>query len=118
MRRHNVEPEKKEQPAPANTQCAAFGCPLIGTISAVGGGDWWCRFHYGAKASDLQRITAQIRLLMRTHHEPVERMEDLVTKEDGSIDVDYYRAEIRRIKAKKPDAEALEERRAIQGEGA
>ena len=43
--------------------CHAYGCPLPGSISAstVGGGPWFCRFHFGARAAEWADITTSIR---------------------------------------------------------
>ncbi len=42
--------------------CAAYGCPLHGTMSiATGGTDtWWCCYHFGKEADDLQLVTSAL----------------------------------------------------------
>jgi hypothetical protein len=42
--------------------CAAYGCPLHGTMSNATGGsdDWWCSYHFGKEAGDLQAVTSAL----------------------------------------------------------
>lgn len=43
--------------------CAAYGCPLEGSIShsTTGGGPWFCASHFGTRPEDRDQITAKIR---------------------------------------------------------
>lgn len=43
--------------------CTAYGCPLAGSISSslVGGGPWYCRFHFGRMPTDFDEITTRIK---------------------------------------------------------
>lgn len=43
--------------------CAAYGCPLDGSIShsTTGGGPWFCASHFGTRPEDRDQITAKIR---------------------------------------------------------
>jgi len=44
--------------------CAAYGCKLLGTMSAsTAGGEWWCFAHFGKDIGRAQGITAEIRRL-------------------------------------------------------
>lgn len=44
--------------------CAAYGCPLLGTMSgSTGGGTWWCFAHFGKDVGRFQRITAELHRL-------------------------------------------------------
>ncbi|MES2346272.1 MAG: hypothetical protein V4641_01755 [Pseudomonadota bacterium] len=44
--------------------CTAYGCPLLGTLSAsTAGGDWWCFAHHGKDVGRFQRITADLHRL-------------------------------------------------------
>lgn len=64
--------------------CFAYGCPLLGSMSAntMGTTDWLCFVHFGCEISQYQRITAELRSLdwlsqaitdIRTrHHSPAE----------------------------------------------
>lgn len=39
--------------------CTAYGCPLLGSLSAsTAGGDWFCFAHHGKDVGSFQRITA------------------------------------------------------------
>jgi len=42
--------------------CAAYGCPLHGTMSnnTTGGDDWWCFLHHGREGAMVQQITTAI----------------------------------------------------------
>lgn len=41
--------------------CAAYGCPMIGTMSAsTSGGDFMCCLHFGKEPNELQAITVEI----------------------------------------------------------
>jgi len=42
--------------------CAAYGCPLIGSMcsSTSGSSEWWCFAHFGASAGRLQAITSEL----------------------------------------------------------
>lgn len=47
-------------------QCAAYGCPMEGGVSASTsgtGGEWWCMVHFGADAGSYQAITAELNRL-------------------------------------------------------
>jgi len=54
---------KKEVKESYSLNCCAYGCPLLGTISSAvdGKGKFYCRFHFGAKSSLFDKITAKIR---------------------------------------------------------
>lgn len=43
-------------------RCAAYGCPLAGSISAStrGGGPWYCRFHFAVGPSGWAEITTRL----------------------------------------------------------
>lgn len=61
---------KKAEPQPEpddDGMCHAYGCPLPGAISSstVGGGPWFCRFHFGQLAHDWPRITEEVRHRLR-----------------------------------------------------
>lgn len=45
--------------------CAAYGCPLIGSMcsSTSGSTEWWCFAHFGATAGRFQMITNEMRRL-------------------------------------------------------
>jgi hypothetical protein len=44
--------------------CAAFGCPMLGTMShSTSGGDWICWFHFGKEASQWQQVTNELNRL-------------------------------------------------------
>lgn len=45
--------------------CAAYGCPLLGSMSASiqGASEWWCFTHFGKDVGAYQRITAELRRL-------------------------------------------------------
>lgn len=45
--------------------CAAYGCPLIGSMSSSTSGstDWWCFAHFGVQGAQLQAITTELRSL-------------------------------------------------------
>ncbi|TWI69040.1 hypothetical protein IP91_00105 [Pseudoduganella lurida] len=45
--------------------CAAYGCPLIGSMSSstTGSTEWWCFAHFGANAGKLQAITSEMHRL-------------------------------------------------------
>lgn len=52
---------------PSERPCNAFGCPEIGSISHSNAGpapadSWFCRWHFGTKASQWPEITRQRRL--------------------------------------------------------
>lgn len=49
-----ILPPRAQRPQGA---CAAYGCPLLGTMATSSGGEWWCFAHHGKNAGDLQRIT-------------------------------------------------------------
>lgn len=41
--------------------CAAYGCPMLGTMSSgTGGGEFMCHVHYRRPASLLQSITVEV----------------------------------------------------------
>jgi hypothetical protein len=42
--------------------CAAYGCPLIGSMSTStqGSTDWWCFAHFGADIGRYQTITSEL----------------------------------------------------------
>lgn len=48
--------------APARPgMCTAYGCPMLGTLSAsTAGGDWFCFAHHGKDVGRFQRITAEL----------------------------------------------------------
>lgn len=53
-----------ENDAPAYSPfCASYGCQLSGAIShsTLGGGPWYCRFHFGREPSESDAITFDIR---------------------------------------------------------
>lgn len=53
-----ILPPRTPRPAGA---CAAYGCPLLGTMStSTAGGEFWCFAHFGKDAGRLQRITAEL----------------------------------------------------------
>lgn len=53
--------EDAPPPAPTTHYCAAYGCKLAGSMAESSGSkSWWCAYHYGAQAHDLQRITQQL----------------------------------------------------------
>ena len=45
--------------------CAAYGCPLIGSMSTSTSGstDWWCFAHFGATPGQYQAITSELHSL-------------------------------------------------------
>lgn len=45
--------------------CAAYGCPLIGSMctSTQGSTDWWCFAHFGADIGRYQSITSELNRL-------------------------------------------------------
>lgn len=45
--------------------CAAYGCPLIGSMcsSTSGSTEWWCFAHFGAQAGQFQAITNEMHRL-------------------------------------------------------
>jgi len=45
--------------------CAAYGCPLIGSMSSSTSGstDWWCFAHFGVNGPQLQAITSELHSL-------------------------------------------------------
>ncbi len=45
--------------------CAAYGCPLIGSMcsSTSGSTDWWCFAHFGATPGRFQAITSELHRL-------------------------------------------------------
>lgn len=47
------------------TGCAAYGCPIPGSIAATThpgeNTEWFCRFHFGEKVENFQKITQAIR---------------------------------------------------------
>lgn len=45
--------------------CAAYGCPLLGSMSAntTGTSEWWCFAHFGKDVGQYQGITAELRRL-------------------------------------------------------
>lgn len=45
--------------------CAAYGCPLIGSMcsSTSGSSEWWCFAHFGAQAGQFQAITNEMHRL-------------------------------------------------------
>lgn len=50
-------PPRKTDPA----RCTAYGCPLLGTLSAsTAGGNWWCFAHHGKDVGQFQRITSDL----------------------------------------------------------
>lgn len=53
------EPEEERDPS----ACAAYGCPLPGSISesTTGGGPWLCRHHFGVASSRWTEITTRLR---------------------------------------------------------
>ena len=44
------------------SMCAAYGCPLLGSMSTSTGGTsaWWCFAHFGKDVGRFQRITADL----------------------------------------------------------
>ena len=59
-------PQQRETPATAYTtghNCAAFGCPLPGSLSEgiQGGGNWYCRNHFGSFGAAHDEITVRIK---------------------------------------------------------
>jgi hypothetical protein len=46
------------------TMCTAYGCPLLGAMSAsTHGGNWLCFAHFGKDVGQFQRITAELHRL-------------------------------------------------------
>jgi hypothetical protein len=45
--------------------CAAYGCPLLGTMNAstTGGADWFCFAHFGRDFGQRDRVTRELRQL-------------------------------------------------------
>lgn len=45
--------------------CAAYGCPLIGSMSSSTSGstEWWCFAHFGVQGAQLQAITSELHSL-------------------------------------------------------
>lgn len=60
-----TEIKKKLDEAPRKTTCAAYGCPLPGSIASTThpgeSTEWFCRFHFGEKVENFQKITQAIR---------------------------------------------------------
>lgn len=54
-------------PEVASARCAAYGCPLAGSItdSTKGGGVWYCRFHFAARGALNDEITEGLRRKIR-----------------------------------------------------
>lgn len=48
-----------------HSQCAAHGCPMLGTVtnSTNGSSEWWCFCHHGKSATHFQAITAELNRL-------------------------------------------------------
>jgi hypothetical protein len=46
-------------------QCAAYGCPMPGSMSSSTGGtnEWFCRVHFGRNPGSWQHITAELNRL-------------------------------------------------------
>lgn len=46
-----------------SAHCHAFGCPLPGGLShsTLGGGPWFCRFHFGRERHEDDAITEEVR---------------------------------------------------------
>jgi len=56
----NTRTSDAEEEAPQGHGCAAYGCPLPGTMSDSGG-TWVCPYHQAAPAGVWQQITAYLR---------------------------------------------------------
>lgn len=60
-RKRMADKAEAPPPAPPTHYCAAYGCKLAGSMAEGSGAKfWWCAYHYGAQAHDLQRITQQL----------------------------------------------------------
>jgi hypothetical protein len=62
----NTMIDKKDfQPAKDPCNCAAFGCPMLGTMthSTTGADEWLCFLHFGKPSASWQRITAELHRL-------------------------------------------------------
>lgn len=59
---HTHEDRVAERPA---HMCAAYGCPLIGSMatSTTGTNEWWCFAHFGANVGRYQAITSEMNRL-------------------------------------------------------
>lgn len=58
--------DKRQDSADENQSpygCAAYGCPLNGSIShsTTGGGPWFCAHHFDVKAESRDQVTVKIR---------------------------------------------------------
>ena len=55
--------EVQRAPQLAGYRCPANGCPLAGSISdtTLGGGTWYCRFHFQQPSRLFDAITLQMR---------------------------------------------------------
>jgi hypothetical protein len=59
--RKRMHEAEKPAPTPTTHFCAGYGCKLAGAMAESNGSkNWWCAYHYGAPAHDLQRITQQL----------------------------------------------------------
>lgn len=58
-----VGASRSNEAAPTSTRCAAYGCPMSGTISdsTKGGGTWYCRFHFQASPRAFDAISEDVR---------------------------------------------------------
>ncbi len=46
------------------SDCAAHGCPMLGSMSAgCGGGEFWCFAHFGRDPGQIQGVTAELHRL-------------------------------------------------------
>jgi hypothetical protein len=63
--RRMIKDHQPEEQKNKNTNCAAHGCPLPGSISpsayTTENSLWFCRFHFGEPAEKWPQITASIR---------------------------------------------------------
>ncbi|HAV37438.1 MAG TPA: hypothetical protein DCX52_13980 [Massilia sp.] len=59
---HTHEDRVADRPAHL---CAAYGCPLIGSMcsSTSGSTEWWCFAHFGATPGQFQAITSEMHRL-------------------------------------------------------
>lgn len=59
---HSHDDRVAERP---NHLCTAYGCPLLGSMSAstTGTSEWWCFAHFGKDVGQYQGITAELRRL-------------------------------------------------------
>lgn len=54
---------KNRHEAPKDYSCAAYGCPLTGSMSpsTTGSGPWFCAFHWGTSVDQRDAVTVKIR---------------------------------------------------------